>query len=444
MISSNKLQKMIRFNPSQLLVTIFAVGIAGGSALLMLPVSTHEPIRWIDALFIATSAMTVTGLAPVDPGSTFTYTGQFIIAMLIQLGGLGIMSFGVLIYILLGRKIGIKERLVMQTALNQTSIGGVINLVKYLFYFSLSIEFIAMIFLSFRWIPEYGWSKGLFYSFFHAISAFNNAGFALWPDNLMRYVGDPLINLVLSSLFIIGGIGFTVLVDVWRKRSFKKFSLHTKLMLVGTLVINVTAMFIIFAIEYSNPATLGDLSSGSKLLASYFQAVTPRTAGFNTLDMASLEDTTLFLMVILMFIGAGSASTGGGIKLTTAIIILLATITFLRGREEISIAKRSINTRYIVKALAITVASLLFVLVAVFILTLSENLTFMEILFEVVSAFGTVGLSMSVTPKLSDLGKEVIIFIMFLGKVGPLTLLFSIAKPQKQKIKYPNEDILTG
>jgi trk system potassium uptake protein TrkH len=435
---------MIRFNPSQLLVAIFAVGIAGGSVLLMLPVSTHEPIRWIDALFIATSAMTVTGLATVDPGSTFTYTGQFFIAMLIQLGGLGIMSFGVLIYILLGRKIGIKERLVMQTALNQTSIGGVINLVKYLFFFSLSIEFIAMIFLSFRWIPEYGWSKGLFYSFFHAISAFNNAGFALWPDNLMRYVGDPLVNLVLSSLFIIGGIGFTVLVDVWRKRSFKKFSLHTKLMLVGTLVINVTAMFIIFAIEYSNPATLGDLSSGSKLLASYFQAVTPRTAGFNTLDMASLEDTTLFLMVILMFIGAGSASTGGGIKLTTAIIILLATITFLRGREEISIAKRSINSRYIVKALAITVASLLFVLVAVFILTLSENLTFMEILFEVVSAFGTVGLSMSVTPKLSDLGKEVIIFIMFLGKVGPLTLLFSIAKPQKQKIKYPNEDILTG
>ncbi|MDR0139859.1 TrkH family potassium uptake protein [Metabacillus idriensis] len=435
---------MIRFNPSQLLVIIFAVGITGGSALLMMPVSTHEPIRWIDAFFIATSAMTVTGLATVDPGSTFTYTGQFIIAMLIQLGGLGIMSFGVLIYILLGRKIGIKERLVMQTALNQTSIGGVINLVKYLFYFSLSIEFIAMIFLSFRWVPEYGWSKGLFYSFFHAVSAFNNAGFALWPDNLMRYVGDPLVNLVLSSLFIIGGIGFTVLVDVWRKRSFKKFSLHTKLMLVGTLVINVTAMFIIFFIEYSNPATLGDLSSGSKLLASYFQAVSPRTAGFNTLDMASLEDTTLFLMVILMFIGAGSASTGGGIKLTTAIIILLATITFLRGREEISIAKRSINSKYIVKALAITVASLLFVLVAVFILTLSEDLTFMEILFEVVSAFGTVGLSMSVTPKLSDLGKEVIIFIMFLGKVGPLTLLFSIAKPQKQKIKYPNEDILTG
>ncbi|USK36389.1 TrkH family potassium uptake protein [Bacillus sp. F19] len=435
---------MIRLNPSQLLVIIFAVGIATGSALLMLPVSTNEPIRWLDALFIATSAMTVTGLTTVDPGSTFTYTGQFIIAMLIQLGGLGIMSFGVLIYIVLGRKIGIKERLVMQTALNQTSIGGVINLVKYLFYFSLSIEFIAMIFLSFRWIPEYGWSKGLFYSFFHAISAFNNAGFALWPDNLMRYVGDPLINLVLSSLFIIGGIGFTVLVDVWRKRSFKKFSLHTKLMLVGTLGINVTAMFIIFVIEYSNPATLGDLSSGSKLLASYFQAVSPRTAGFNTLDMASLEDTTLFLMVILMFIGAGSASTGGGIKLTTAVIILLATITFLRGREEISVAKRSINTRYIVKALAITVVSLLFVLVAVFILTLSENLTFMEILFEVVSAFGTVGLSMSVTPKLSDLGKEVIIFIMFLGKVGPLTLLFSIAKPQKQKIKYPNEDILTG
>ncbi|MEK3807258.1 TrkH family potassium uptake protein [Metabacillus sp. SLBN-84] len=435
---------MIRFNPSQLLVIVFAAGISLGSALLMLPISTHEPIRWIDAFFVATSAMTVTGLSPVDPGSTFTYTGQFIIAMLIQLGGLGIMSFGVLIYMVLGRKIGIKERLMMQTALNQTSIGGVINLVKYLFLFSLIIEFIAMIFLSFRWVPEFGWEKGLFYSFFHSISAFNNAGFALWPDNLMRYVGDPLINFVLSSLFIIGGIGFTVLIDIWRKRSFKKFSLHTKLMLVGTLIINTAAMFIIFFIEYSNPETLGNLSSGSKLLASYFQAVSPRTAGFNTLDMASLEDSTLFLMIILMFVGAGSASTGGGIKLTTAIIILFATFSFLRGRETLNIAKRSLHPKYIVKALAITVASLLFVITAVFILTVSEDLTFMEIVFEVVSAFGTVGLSMSVTPKLTDLGKQVIIFIMFLGKVGPLTLLFSIAKPQKEKIKYPNEDILTG
>ncbi|MDQ0857492.1 trk system potassium uptake protein TrkH [Bacillus sp. V2I10] len=444
MIRAQKLQKMIRFNPSQLLVIVFAAGIILGAVLLKLPIATHDSIRWLDALFISASAMTVTGLATVDPGSTFTTFGQTIIAILIQLGGLGIMSFAILTYMVLGKKIGIKERLVMQQALNQTSIGGVVNLVKYLFLFSIMIEFIAMVFLSFRWVPEFGWSKGLFFSFFHAISAFNNAGFSLWPDNIIRYVNDPLVNIVISCLFIIGGIGFTVLLDVWKKRKFSKFSLHTRIMLVGTLVINVIAMLFIFFVEYSNPETLGELSSGGKLLASYFQAVSPRTAGFNTLDMASLDEATLFLMIILMFIGGGSASTAGGIKLTTAIIIVLATITFLRGKEDITIGRRSIHSRYILKALAIAMFSLMFVIIAIFVLTISEKATFMEILFETVSAFGTVGLSMGITGNLTDLGKEVIIVIMFIGKVGPLTLLFTLTKPQKQKIKYPNEDILTG
>ncbi len=444
MFSRKRMQRLTRLNPSQLLVVVFAAGIVLGTVLLKLPFATHESVRWLDALFIAASAMTVTGLATVDPGSTFTTFGQTIIALLIQLGGLGIMSFAILIYMVLGRKIGIKERLVMQHALNQTSLGGVVNLVKHLFLFSILIEFVAMVFLSIRWVPEFGWSKGLFYSFFHSISAFNNAGFALWPDNIIRYVNDPLVNIVISSLFIIGGIGFTVLLDIWKKRKFSKFSLHTRIMLIGTLVLNVFAMFFIFFVEYSNPETLGNLSSGSKLLASYFQAVSPRTAGFNTLDMASLDEATLFLMIILMFIGGGSASTAGGIKLTTAIIIVFATITFLRGKEDLTIGRRSIHPRFILKALAIAMVSLMFVLTAIFIMTLSEKASFIEILFEVVSAFGTVGLSMGITGSLSDLGKEVIIIIMFIGKVGPLTLLFSLAKPKKEKIKYPNEDILTG
>lgn len=438
------MKKVIKLNPSQLLVLVFVVSIIVGTILLKLPFSTHQSIKWVDALFIATSAMTVTGLATVDPGSTFTTLGQFIIVLLIQIGGLGIMSFAVLIFIMLGKKIGLKERLLMQHALNQTSVGGVIKLVKYLFIFSFTIEMIAMVFLAIRWVPQFGFSKGLFYSFFHAISAFNNAGLALWPDNLTQYVGDPLINIVISTLFIIGGIGFTVLVDIWHKRSFRKFSLHTKLMVVGTLVINVIAMLFIFCVEYSNPNTLGELSIGKKLWAAYFQAVSPRTAGFNTIDIGSLDETTIFIMIILMFIGAGSGSTGGGIKLTTALVIGLATISFLRGKSEIVISRRTINSGYILKALSITMVSIVFVIIATVMLNLSEKAPFIEIMFEVVSAFGTVGLSTGITAELTPIGKQIIIFIMFVGKLGPLTLMFSLAKPSKEKIRYPQEDILTG
>ncbi|MCD7036303.1 TrkH family potassium uptake protein [Metabacillus sp. GX 13764] len=439
-----KWPKVIKLNPSQLLVSVFLIAIAIGTLLLKLPISVNKPIGWSDALFVTTSAMTVTGLSTVDPSSVFTVFGQTVIALLIQIGGLGIMSFAVLIYMMLGRKIGMKERLLMQQALNQTSVGGVVRLVRRLFVFSFIIEFIAMIFLSFRWVPEFGWSKGLFYSFFHAVSAFNNAGFALFPNNLMNYAGDPLINIVISLLFIIGGIGFTVLVDIWNKKRFKKFSLHTKLMVAGTIVINLIAMFVLFFIEYSNPHTLGALSFGDKLWASYFQAVSPRTAGFNTINIADMKDSSLFFMVILMFIGAGSASTGGGIKLTTALVIFLATITFVRGKTTLSIGRRSLNKSYIAKALAITVVSLLFIVLAIFIMNLTEKASFLQVLFEVVSAFGTVGLSMNLTASLSLTGKLVIIFIMFLGKLGPLTLMFSLATPEKELTRYPEEDILTG
>ncbi|WP_226669378.1 TrkH family potassium uptake protein [Metabacillus litoralis] len=440
-----KAKRFIKLNPSQLLVLVFVVSITIGTILLKLPFATNVSIKWVDALFIATSAMTVTGLATVDPGSTFTVYGQFIIAILIQVGGLGIMSFAVLIFMVLGKKIGLKERILIQHALNQTSLGGVIKLVKYLFIFSITIEMIAMIFLAIRWVPEYGWSQGLFYSFFHSISAFNNAGIALWPDNLIQYVGDPIINIVMSSLFIIGGIGFTVLVDIWHKKSFKKLSLHTKMMIVGTLIINVVAMLFIFCVEYSNPKTLGELTLGNKLWASYFQAVSPRTAGFNTIDIGGLDETSIFFMVILMFIGAGSGSTGGGIKLTTAIVIGLATLTFLKGKSEVVVSRRTIHYSTIVKALAISMVSIVFVICSILLLNITEkHASFLDIMFEVVSAFGTVGLSTGITGDLTSIGKQLIIFIMFVGKLGPLTLMFSLAKPSKEKIRYPQEDVLTG
>ncbi|MEH7389533.1 TrkH family potassium uptake protein [Bacillus sp. JJ1503] len=439
------MNKTLKISPPRLLVLVFAFFIGVGTILLKLPIATEHSISWIDALFTTTSAMTVTGLNVVDPGSTYTLFGEIVIMCLIQLGGLGIMSFAVLIYFMLGRKIGFQERLVMQHALNQTSLGGVIRLVRNLFIYSFAIEGCAVILLSIRFVPEYGLAKGLYYSLFHSVSAFNNAGFALWEDNLMGFVGDPVINLVISLLFIIGGIGFTVLIDLKRAKRFRDLSLHSKLMIISTIAVNIASMIIIFLLEYNNPNTLGPLTSWEKFWATYFQAVSPRTAGFNTVDLSGLEDPTAFFMTLLMFVGAGSASTGGGIKLTTFIIFILAVTTFIRGKNAIVVFRKTIADTFVIKALAITMISILFIFIAIFFLTITENQPFIKLAFEVLSAFGTVGLTMGLTGDLSEIGKLIIIFIMFLGKLGPLTLVFSFARHQKeQKVRYPKEDILTG
>ena len=412
---------------------------------MKLPAATPKPIGWIDTLFTSTSAMTVTGLAVVDTGTDYTMFGQLIILVLIQLGGLGIMSFAVLIFIMLGKKIGLKERLLIQQSLNQTSLGGIIKLIKSLFIYSFAIEMLAMLILAVKWIPEYGLRpRGIYYSLFHAVSSFNNAGFSIWPDSLMRYEGDPLVNLVISFLFIVGGIGFTVLSDLWHKRSFKKLSLHSKLMIYGTFIVNLAAMILIFLLEYQNQKTLGMLPLAEKLWGAYFQAVTPRTAGLTRQTSEACAKARSRFCSFLCLSERGSASTGGGIKLTTFLVILLSVITFLKGKKHISIAKKTLKDQLILRSLAISTISVLLILTAIFILNMTEPIPFLAILFEVVSAFGTVGLSMGITADLSPIGKMLIVFIMFLGKLGPLTLAFSLARPEKENIRYSSEDILTG
>lgn len=436
--------KWVRFSPPQVLAIGFFLTIIVGSLLLKLPISTAKPLSWIDALFTAASATTVTGLAVVDTGTEFTVFGQTIIMGLIQVGGLGFMTFAVLIVMILGKKIGLKERMLVREALNQPTIGGVIGLVKVLFLFSISIELIAALILSIRLVPQYGWASGLFASVFHAISAFNNAGFSLWPDNLMSYVGDPAVNLVITFLFITGGIGFTVLFDILKNRRFKAFSLHTKLMLAGTFILNIAATLIIFILEYSNPGTLGSLHLPDKLWASYFQAVTPRTAGFNSVDFGSMREGTIVFVLLLMFIGAGSASTASGIKLTTFLVILMSVIAYLRGHKETVIFRRTIKYPIIIKALAVSVISLFIVFIGIFALTITEQAPFIQIVFETFSAFGTVGLTMGVTPELTTAGKCIIIAIMFIGRIGPLTFVFSFAKTEKSNIRYPDGEVFTG
>ncbi|WP_350252962.1 TrkH family potassium uptake protein [Bacillus halotolerans] len=436
--------KWVRFSPPQVLAIGFFLTIIIGSLLLKLPISTAKPLSWIDALFTAASATTVTGLAVVDTGTEFTVFGQTVIMGLIQVGGLGFMTFAVLIVMILGKKIGLKERMLVREALNQPTIGGVIGLVKVLFLFSISIELIAALILSIRLVPQYGWASGLFASVFHAISAFNNAGFSLWPDNLMSYVGDPAVNLVITFLFITGGIGFTVLFDILKNRRFKAFSLHTKLMLAGTFILNIAATLIIFILEYSNPGTLGSLHLPDKLWASYFQAVTPRTAGFNSVDFGSMREGTIVFVLLLMFIGAGSASTASGIKLTTFLVILMSVIAYLRGHKETVIFRRTIKYTIIIKALAVSVISLFIVFIGIFALTITEQAPFIQVVFETFSAFGTVGLTMGLTPELTTAGKCIIIALMFIGRIGPLTFVFSFAKTEKSNIRYPDGEVFTG
>lgn len=423
---------------------IFLLFIFIGTILLKLPFATTDQITIVNAFFTATSATTVTGLVVLDTGTAFTLFGQIVILLLIQIGGLGIMTFAVFIFLMAGRKIGFKEHVIITQSLNQNSVGGVINLAKKLLVFSLLVETCVFILLSTRWIPEFGWKDGLFASLFHAVSAFNNAGFSIWSDSLSRFITDPVINIIITFSFIIGGLGFTVIFDMWKKKKFAKFSLHTKLMVVGTVAINIIAMVIVLLLEFDNPDTIGMLSLDGKLQASYFQAVTPRTAGFNTLEIGSLNDSTLFFMIILMFIGAGSASTSGGVKLTTFLILMLTATSFINRKEEINVFKRSITDSTVVRSLAITVIGIFFIFIGIFILDITEDASFLMIVFEAVSAFGTVGLSMGLTADLTTIGKLVIMTIMIIGKIGPLTLAFSLANRKNVNVRYAKEDILTG
>jgi len=437
-----------KVSPPKILVGGFAALILIGAILLSLPISTHTGrISFLDALFTSTSAVCVTGLVVVDSGTYFTRFGQTVIMFLIQIGGLGIMTAATLVYILLGKKITLRERLVIQEAMNQISQQDLIRLVYRVVLLTLAIQAIGALFLSTRFIPQYGLWTGLFYAAFHAVSAFCNAGFDLIGGfaSLTPYAHDPVILLTVAGLFIIGGLGFAVIMEVHQKRRFVRYTLHTKIVLLVTGLLLVLPTVIIFALEYSNPATLGQLSLSNKVINAFFTAATPRTAGFNSVPTDGLFPYTLFFIVGLMFIGASPASTGGGIKTTTFGALVVAVISTIRGREHPLLYKKQIPVEILRRALSITMISFLLVFSATFALLITEGGSLLDMLFEVVSAFGTVGLSTGVTPELSPVGRMIIIIVMFAGRVGPLTLVFSLAKRmQKAPVKYPEERIMIG
>ena len=294
-------------------------------------------------------------------------------------------------------------------------------------------------------VPDHGWGDGLWHAVFHAISAFNNAGFSTWSDSLSAYATHPVINLVVPGLFIIGGLGYVVLDDVLRIRRWRRFSLHTKLMLVGTAGLILISMPVWLAIEWNNPATLGGFDQVTdRLMIGWFQSVTPRTAGFNTIDTAGMRDSSTLLTMCLMVIGGGTTSTAGGIKVTTFVLLLLATRAFFSRQSEIQCFQRSIAFDQMLKVLALVTSSLLLIVSALFALVLTQSGDFLVLMFEAVSAFGTVGLSQGATGELDDIGRLIVCLLMFLGRVGPLMLGFFLATKVVPRVRYPSSPILLG
>lgn len=437
-------------NPPLFIILGFAIIILIGTILLALPAAaaSGESLGLLDSLFTATSAVCVTGLVVFDPGSNYSVFGEIVIMLLIQLGGLGFMTFGVTTAVLLGKRIGLKERLLLQESTHADSLAGVVRLTLGILLITLLFESLATLLLTMRWYGEMGFAKALYYALFHSVSAFNNAGFALWPDSLTRYVGDPLVNLVITGLLIIGGIGFTVIMDIYKKKNWQKLSLNSKLSLITSAILCLAGFIFIFILEYANTKTFGNLSLGEKLWASYFQGVVPRTAGFNTIDIGKMLASSQLFMILLMFVGASSGSTGGGIKTNTFAVLILSFFSIIKGRTEITVLKRTIGTEMILRSLAVIIASLGVVLTSTLLLTITEHSlqrNFLEILFETTSAFATVGLSMGLTADLSPLGKLIIILTMFIGRLGPLTMVYALAqRGVKPKLRYSEEKILIG
>jgi len=436
-------RQKIDLPPPAILVLLYMVFILVGGIVLWLPVSHTGDIGLSEAIFTSTSAVTVTGLVLADTGSAFTGFGQLVIAILIQFGGLGLMTTAVLVLGALGIKVGMPQRLILREEVNQTSLSNLIVLARIILVIALVCQTIGAILLAFVFVPEYGWN-GVWQAVFHSVSAFNNAGFALHPDSLTQWVGNPVINIVIPLLFIFGGIGFIVLGDIYQKRNWRKLYLHSKLMLVGTLVLILWGSIAFGLLEWRNPETLGNLATGDKLWASWFQGVTPRTAGFNTINTGGMHESTTMLTMTLMVVGGGSTSTAGGIKVTTLAVLLLATVAFFRRQTVLHAFGRSIGLDEVMKVMALTTISMLLVLAGIFLVSISYEGEFLDIVFEVTSAFGTVGLSRGATGELDSFGRAVIIFTMFAGRVGPLAIGFFLATRSVPRVKYPAGQIYLG
>lgn len=439
------------WNSSYLLMIFgFVLVILVGTFLLMLPISSSsgEMTPFTTALFTSTSATCVTGLVVVDTGTYFSEFGHSVILMLIQIGGIGIIAFLMLFIRLKDGKIGLRERLHINEVYSSSTEKSGIEFIKWVFIITFATEFVGAVLLSIKFIPQYGFVKGVFYSLFHSISAFNNAGFDLFGgySSLTSYVGSVYIIIVIMILITIGGLGFITIIDlIMHKRNNKKMLLTTKIVCSVTIILFVVGT-LIFAIMEWKGISFAQLSSVEKIFNSMFLSVTPRTAGFNTVNMTLLTTGSALLVILLMYIGASPSSTGGGLKTTTMVIPILCIISIFKGKEDIEIFGRRISKKLLLKSLCVISISVFISFVALIVLSFTENVELKALIFEVASAINTVGLSLGVTPNLSTCGRYVIILLMFIGRVGPITVLMSLSLKNKKtgSIKLVKEDVLIG
>ncbi|WP_294128927.1 TrkH family potassium uptake protein [uncultured Clostridium sp.] len=443
-------KKNVKLRGVQILALGFLLVILVGALILTLPISTTsgESTNFLDALFTATSAVCVTGLIVVDTGTYWNAFGQTVIMILIEIGGLGFMSFTTLIAIILGKKITLRERLILQDAMNTFNIQGLVKMVRYVLVFTVSVQFFGALLFSTQFVPEYGLGRGIFYSIFHSISAFCNAGFDIFGNfsSLTSYNSNVVVIMVASVLIIIGGLGFTVWSELYSSKSLKKVSLHSKMVILMTVVLVLGGTFLMFLFENNNVNTIGNMSFIDKVMNSFFASVTPRTAGFNSIPTDGMTTAGQFLTIILMFIGGSPGSTAGGIKTTTIGILIVTIVCVIQGREDAEVFKRRFSKDLVYKAFTLIFIGLSLVIVVTMLLSYTEKgASFISLFYETVSAFGTAGLTLGLTSELSNIGKVLIIFMMYLGRVGPLTVVLSITKKRKNSgIKYPEGKILIG
>lgn len=439
------------FSPYMTILLSFMVVTILGGILLSLPISMRDgkSVKLIDGFFIATSAICVTGLSSIDIGSVYNIFGQMVILVLIQLGGLGVITFTSVIIIMISKKIGYYTKKIVQEDINIDTTFKIEEYVKKVILSVIVIEFIGTVILFFEFIKKFGFLKAVYYSFFHSVSAFCNAGFSLFSDNLYGFKNSFIINMTIPLLIFLGGIGFSTILNCYNvlRKKEKRLTSTTKLSIKISIFLVIIGMIAMFILEYSNKSTIGNLSFGQKLEASFFQSVTTRTAGFNTISILGLKRSTSLLFVILMFIGASPGSTGGGIKTTTIGLIILGTLATLKNKDTIEYDKRSVSWRIYSKAITVLFISLIYTTICVFLLILFErNKNLLDLVFEVFSAFGTVGLSRNLTPSLADISKFILIVTMFVGRVGPLTIALALSKSnlKKGRYTYPQENILIG
>lgn len=440
--------------PTSIMAAGFLLIIFLGALLLSLPVSARngEATPFHTALFTATSATCVTGLITVDTATHWSGFGHVVILGLIQIGGLGFMTMASIASFLLGRKITLRERMVMSAGLNLTDNAGIVRLTRRVLFGTFAFESMGAVILACRFVPEFGLWRGIKMGIFHSVSAFCNAGFDIMGtvehpfSSAVAYVDDPVVSLTLMILIVIGGLGFFVWSDIYDKPHFKKLRLHTKLVLCTTGVLLLFGFFVTLAFEWSNPQTLGSLSVPNKLLAAAFQSVTLRTAGFNTIDQTALSSGSQGLACMMMLIGGSPGSTAGGIKTVTLAVLLLTAYSALRGRTTIAAFGRTIAPRSVMNAVTMLMVGAGLSLSGAGLISIIEGEEFNRCLFEAISAFGTVGLSMGLTPSLSFASQMILIVIMYLGRVGILTLGVSVLMRHREppKMHYPEGQVMVG